>query len=203
MREKIIKIYKFDELSKDVQRKVIDKWRDGDVFENYDGSATLEAFERIFPVQVTNYDYGDCTPYISFEMATTYNEEHFSGVRLMKYISNNYFNYLYQGRYYSIHRFDENRKFILKKGHSKVMFESDCPLTGAWSDQDIIIPLIETMNGEHVSDESYTFEVLMEECLGNWVDNCHEEYYYWLSDESIIDDIEANDCEFTEEGDRI
>jgi len=40
----------------------------------------------------------------------------------------------------------------------------------------------------------------MHDCLHNWLFGCRDDYEYQLSDESIIENIQANEYEFDEDG---
>ncbi len=83
---------------------------------------------------------------------------------------------------------------------SKCQIEiASCPLTGVCYDMDILQPVYDFLEKTNTST---TFEELMNEiesAISKTFDNTDE----WInSDEFIIDTIEANDYEFTKDGNR-
>ena len=143
MKELTIKVYSFDELSKEVQDKIIERER-WDVMDNamecsrMEFDDTLKEFERITDSRVTCYDVGYCgynfgrvcSDKLAFE---GFDLEDLSGKLLFRYISNEIMPYLIRGKYYSTcGKYDKNGKYTYKSRRSKVLMESfdGCPLTG-------------------------------------------------------------------------
>ena len=107
-------VYKVDEGSYTVKEKVYWKWVKGfelDASDNrhwlkgfeYDASdnrATLKAFEEIFKVKVSRWNYDACT--YNFQFISNYSgeEEELCGVRLLKFIVNNYWHNLFKPKNY-------------------------------------------------------------------------------------------------------
>jgi len=73
----------------------------------------------------------------------------------------------------------------------------ECPFTGVCYDENLIDKFRDFITKP---DSKTTFESLMSDCLHNWLFMARDEYEYWNSPESIKEDIEANEYEFTENG---
>lgn len=71
--------------------------------------------------------------------------------------------------------------------------DGNCPLTGHCADEGLI-------DGIRAASPGDTFTDVFQACLDGWIKEFKAEYDYWLSDESIQEDMEANDCEFTASG---
>jgi hypothetical protein len=109
-----IKLYSFLELSKEAQEKAIEQYRKSQngYFDDYDAANTFEKFAKIF--NINKYDIDYLEPYRN-NYKTNLDDAvlDLSGVKLYKYIVNNY-------------------KDILSK---------DCPLTGVFYDEAILQPI--------------------------------------------------------------
>lgn len=198
MRIAYIKVYSFDELSKEAKenaisntREITDTW----AWEK-ENTKTLQAFEDVFPVKVAEFEY-DAGCYVHFIFKEKDTIENLSGQRLATYLWNNYKDRLYKGKFYSIgHNDEETGKYTYKSRHSKIILDNCCPLTGYCADDDILEPIFSFMKKPDDRD----FYALMNDCLMNWAKCCFDEYEYLMSDEGIIEAIKANGEEFTEDG---
>ena len=182
-----LKLYSFNELPENVQNRIVENWRNDDQYfwqdENYN---SLKAFCNIFQIRIKDYDYG-YRNYINAAIDIDDEILTLSGLRLAKYIWNNYKKHLFKGKYYSIHA---NGKY--KTRHSRIMIESDCILTGYCIDHALIDPLLEFLN----KPDNRDFERLLNDCLDNFIIMCSRDYNYWLSRECIVEDIDCNDYTF-------
>lgn len=109
-----VKLYSFSELSKEAQEKAIEQYRKSQngYFDDYDAANTFEKFAEIF--NISRYDIDYLEPYRNeYKINLAYDVLNLSGVRLYKYIVNNY-------------------KDILTK---------DYPLTGVFYDEAILQPI--------------------------------------------------------------
>lgn len=196
-----INVFSFSELSEWAKQTAIENHREY-LYENgpawqKENRETLEAFEAIFPIKAKDWEYGDRN-YINYRLDTMDYDEisGLSGVRLLKYLVNNYWNYLYKGKFYSTDGRYENGKYTYKSRHSKCQFECCCPLTGHCLDYDILEPIMNFMK----KPDSTTFEQLLYECLQSLVYACSRDWEDEISDERIAESIEANEYRFTEDG---
>ena len=140
--------YKFNELSETGKEKAIQCFLqddDDDYLWGDDNIETLKAFEYIFNVTHTDYSYGGYTScYINFSI--NYDNEilNLKGLRLLRYIHNNYYKYLFKEKY------------------------------------------IGNIKGREKFTPMYS--------------KCQKDWEYSNSEEAIIEDIEANNYNFTIDG---
>ena len=184
-------VYDFDELNEAAKQRAIENQRKSFYyFWSDENIATLKAFGEIFPIKIIDWEYGDKN-FVNFEMQCTYEIERLSGVRLLSYITNNYYNSLWKGKYYS--------NGINLSRHSKIIMENSCTLTGYHMDDAILKPIYDFMKNP---TDCTDFEDLMEECLYSWVHACRDDYEHAVSDEGIIESIKCNEYEFDENGEQ-
>ena len=76
-------VYKVDELSDKAKENAYWKWLKGFEYDASDNRATLKAFEEIFKVKVSRWNYDACT--YNFQFISNYSgeEEELCGVRLL------------------------------------------------------------------------------------------------------------------------
>jgi len=192
-----IEVYSIKELPEKVQQKVYYEWLSNVVYPWADDNReTLEAFENIFPIKVKDWEYGGYNNnYIHFEMTCEPEIEELRGIRLLAYLYNNYFDYLFKGKYYSISKYI-NGKYQYKSRRSKVIKENSCVLTGYCIDDDILKPVYDFLK----KPDNRTFYDLMKECLESWLTACNNDYEYCTSFEYFIEEAENNDYTYTIDG---
>jgi hypothetical protein len=219
MRTQEITIFTFEELTPEAQERAIDKYRDSkyDNFCSQEYEDTLKKFINIFPVKVGNWQV-DPWNYSYCDMESTAEDQinDLTGLRLFKYLVNNFGGTLYKRKYlghlktqdqpHAAHRMVKNRE--IKHGPYKDKFyasvysncqtEQCCNLTGVYSDESILQPLYEFLQAPN---KNTTFADLMEECGNAWAKSFAKEIEHENSDEYIKDHLIANDYEYTEEGD--
>lgn len=207
--------YKFAELPLEAQEKVIDSYRrnlasDYDYMWDDDNVDSFKAFEAIFPVKVLEWSYGGGRgDNISFIMTCDDEVAELQGLRLSKYLWNNYRHKLYNGKYHSLpgnrvikHKRVKSTKFDTGNVHnayySAINFEHSCVLTGYCIDDDLldcVYALIDCKDHKSLSSkwQSTTFEDLMRDCLEAWISACSANYEYQFSDEAIKEGLESED----------
>jgi hypothetical protein len=185
MREKTIKIYQFEELSEKAKDRAVEWWLDGaDYPRESENTATVKAFERLAPVRINNWQYGNCSPSVDYTLDIWGYLRYsgidaileMSGVRLFKWLWANW-------------------KTLCEAAER---FE-DCPLTGYYLDCDILEPLASFLARPRAG---VTLDDIMSDCLHAWVNACSADYDYQFSREAIEEAIICNEYEFTEEGRR-
>ena len=147
MRTIEVKLYKFEELSEKAKENAISEHRSrGSIDMEWcysEAHETVKKFCEVFGVVMGLDSWLDVrTGHIDDDILEL------SGLRLRKYIINNYFDDIYGGKYFSLwSKTDINPHFRegghapkgkLKGRHSKVMFTRDCPFTGVCYDYDIL-----------------------------------------------------------------
>lgn len=196
MRTETIKIgiYKFEELPEKIQEKVFQNWlknQASDYFWNEENKKSLEAFEKIFPIKIKNWEYGGYGRNdIDFEMLTSNGEEDFTGSRLLAYIYNNFYHYIAKGEYY--YKNGKSRR-------SKIFKDYSCSLTGYGAD-DYLLKSIVNLEKNIKKNPNYSFYDLIHDCLYNWINCCGKDYEYFCSEEYFKEEISANGYEYTSDG---
>jgi len=168
-----IQIFEIHELTENVRNNVIYNWRAGDDWYWWnEWEDVLTAFFNHFSNEtlLSNYEWAE---HHRSKVSFSVSEElsEMKGVRLFKYLANN---------------------------HGELVKEwENCPLTGFGGDYDILQPISEFMKRPSLY---MTFEDLMRECFEAWSLAVQKDYEYWLSEESILEDISTNDVKFTASG---
>lgn len=196
MRQVAINIYKYDELSEMAQSRAYNDFQKTDDYYNgIDNRKTLEAFESIFPIKVSNWEYG-YQYFINFNFLDDSIRD-MKGVRLATYINNNYYDELYKGKYYSTMKYADDGRFVYKSRRSRTMLDNECTLTGYYMDDVILTPVYEFLLNPH---DGVNFKQLMRQCLNAWVKSCDEDYHAYYSVEHFKEMCEANEWEFYADG---
>lgn len=197
MRTIEVKIYNIDELSDKAQQRAFHDWLSDDMYAwSCENEKTLDEFISIFPVKVTNWQYGYGN-YINFYMTCDDDLEELEGFRLAKHLWNEYKGYIYKGKYYSTGQRWIDGKYHYKHRYSKITLERSCVLTGYCIDDDILKPLYDFLDRPV---EGVTFKELMEDCLDAWIKACADDYEACRSFEYFKEDSEINNYEYYENG---
>lgn len=184
---KSINIFSFSELSDSAKENALNQLRSLDYYDNYDEiTASWDKFTEVLPNDYTDY----------------YDEiMNLSGVRLLKYLWNNYKNVLYKGRYYRVKGKVKPHKRIKTSGnfqayYSAIQLENDCPLTGCTYDMEILDPIYSFM----AKPDNTSFKTLIKRCTRAYEKAIEAEEEYSQSDEYLSEMAEANDYTFFESG---
>lgn len=193
MRTETINIYKFEELSEEVQEKVIDSFRDDPYMYAWEteNRETLEEFENLFGINVYDWDYDIHSYNYSWNDDLSEEKLELSGTRLLAWIWNNYKKDLFKPKFIC--------KYVstgIKSRYSKCQIEACCVLTGYHMDEMILKPIYDLW--VHKYDKN--FGEVIEECLDSFFQACVKDMEYSYSSEAIKEHIEANEYEFTENG---
>lgn len=182
-------VYTYEELSDSAKEKALYEGRSTlDYSWADENKETLEAFCRIFPVKVRDWEYGGYGRHISHYLTCDDDIAGLSGLRLHKYLWNNFRSSLFKGKYYSK---------AGKSRHSRIILEACCVLTGYCVDDDILQPVYDFLKKPN---NRTTFEDLMGDCLEAWLSSCDADFEAYFSEESMADIFAANDYEFYEDG---
>ena len=213
MKQVTTTIYSFSELSEQAKENAIEQFRN----KGYDNSnyydeitESVKAVIELFDLK-TGREWSDIrTGHIDDTILEL------SGGRLMAYIYNNYGSDLFKPKYLKhgelidkkkpFHRMMKQREIVNQcpnKGKISVSYYSNiqkdncCVLTGVCYDDDILQPVYEFLKS---GDKSTTLQDIfsdIESAIGKAYRDCEE----WLnSDEFISEELEANNYEFTEDG---
>lgn len=187
-------VYKLDELSERAQERAHEKYLEhADYPWSSENKESLEEFERLFPVKITDWDYG-YRNYISFHLSgLDYDEvEEFTGVRLATWLYNQFNWTLYSPKIYYLpgSNYSKKRKSRFQRVEDEYIF------TGYHADYPLVKPIIDFINkpdGRNLYD-------VMNDCLYGWVYSCRDDYESTLEFEYFKDAVEANEWEFDEDG---
>lgn len=186
-----VPVFKLDELSEEAKRRAYCAWQETYPYAWADENRkTLEVFESIFPIRVIDYSYDSCDGQIKFDFLEEDYIAEMRGIRLMKYIYNNYFDLITKGKYYG-------KLHSHKKRYSKVIVDKSCSLTGYFMDDVILKPIFDFLKRP---SEFITFYDLMEQCLISWIKACVDDVYWYYSFESFKEYVDVNGIEFFEDG---
>ncbi len=205
------KLYKFNELTEEAQENAINQFRNSERYNQDYFDEVIESVKSVcelFDLQ-TGRKWTD--------IRVSHIEDNIlelKGVRLYKYIVNNYWGSLYKPKFLGSigdnkvikHRMSKTNFYDMNKGarvnssnfiHSNIQFDNCCTLTGVCYDNDILNPVYDFLKKP---DLSTTFEDLTQE-IESAINKTFDNTETWLnSDEFIKDEIEANEFEFTEDG---
>ena len=195
------KVYTLNELSEDAKEAALNSAREIDNFYADDIINSIKAITELFDIKTGNEWTDFRTGHIDDDVLGL------SGIRLLKYLTNNYWHSLFRGKYYSLwsktevsYKYHKEGYPVLKSRRSKVMFNNDFTLTGICYDNDILKPVYEFMQNPY---KHTTFEDLIKE-MENAAYQCFIDAEEWVnSEEYLTETIEANGYEFTEDGQRI
>lgn len=195
MREKTVKLYKFEELSDKAKEKARNWYRDGISQDMPWMDETVQSLKAVFKasgITIKDWSLGayNQNNFVRFDMGDA---ESLTGKRALAWLENNLFNGLRIGDM----KWKEKRKEYLGYGDAyrpgKV---PPCPLTGYCADDDFLDYLKKSVKSGDTLKEA--FQGLADEC-GKLLE---AEYEHQTSDEAVDESIEINGYEFTEDGKR-
>jgi hypothetical protein len=208
------KVYKFNELNETAKEKAIESYRNVGIDVSYiydEAHETVKAFHKIFGTDEGSRSWLD----VDFSGIDN-NILELKGLRLRTYIINNFWSYLYKGKYYN-YKSNTKEKLAHKRiksiyygnsdswgnyYYSAITFEKSCTLTGVCYDMSLLQPIYEFLEWKLRPDyNSYMdFETLINDCFDSLRKDLDSEEDYRNSDEAIAEDIKANEYEFTKDG---
>ena len=158
---------------------------------NSENRNTLDAFESVFNIKVNDWSYDTCRYSYRFTSHYSGEEEQLNGIRLLKYIVNNYWHILFKPKTYYL------KGDYKKRRKSRVFTDNCCVLTGYCADEDILRPIYDFLKAP---DTRTTLYDLMDKCLDSFFKSCRDDMEYQCSEESFEESCAANDYEFLENG---
>src|SRR5574343_67536 len=180
--------YKFEELSSKIQNKLYNEWINNNEYDWHEFNIkTLNEFADIFNCRIVSYSYGGRNSYIDVKMNLDDNILELRGIRLAKYIWNNYKHVIYKGKYYPYRK---------KSKYSKIELQTDGVLTGYCMDNAILQPIYDFLKSY---DKNTDFEYLLNDCFETWISAVAEDYDYCYSMEYYIENCGENYL-YTEDG---
>lgn len=216
---KQIDVYSFDELSEESKEKAINHFRESNQEDPWfvlEANATFEKFANIFGINWYQIDYEE--PYRN-EYRLTFDDNilELSGLRLAKWIYNNYSSYLFTRKYlkhgelldnppkfqHPMQRVKQITSKCPNQGkysisyYSNIQKSDDCVLTGVCYDIDILKPIYEFLDNPK---KNIDIKTLINDCIYSLCHSVSSEIEYRNSDECITEEIKVNEYEFLENG---
>lgn len=199
------KIYKFAELNSEAQQKAINTLRNSDVISSEyiynEAHKTVKKFNDIFNLKEGRNSWLDFNTNNIDD-----NILELKGLRLHKYILNNYSISLYKGKYFSLWSKTEKSFKHYKEGYptlksrnSKVIFNNECVLTGYCYDLDLLQPIYDFIERYKLLAGYYstiTLNDLITSCFESLDKSLKNEEEYLYSEENINEYIDSNEVEF-------
>lgn len=193
MRTIRIKVYNFEELSKEAKKKFMEWYRDMAISNGLDwekeNRGSFYTFMALFGGMKIDR-HGD---FVCFGDGPLWE---LSGVRLATYLYNNFKFDLYKQK---IVNGIVTAGIATKSRKSNIWVDRSCVMTGYYMDDVILSPIYRFID---YPQTGVTFEYLANDALNEWVKALNREQRYQLSDEYITDAIIANRYEFTRDGNR-
>ncbi len=202
-----LNLYKFSELSEDAKRTAIDKYKEG-------GQDQLYYDELIESIRKAVDLFGLKTGGEWTDIRTGHIDDcilELSGVRLYKYLVNNYWNKLFTPKYKkSIDRAVKWKPYICKvhtardgskftQLYYKHQRDNSCVLTGVCYDMDILQPFYNFLERP---EKNTTYQDLINQ-FEHAIKKAFNDIEEWQdSDEHISAVLEINEYDFTEDGNR-
>lgn len=188
METRTYKVYKFNELSDEAKEKAIEKIRKREYNAGFPWSEeyrqSLEGFAKFFDITLKDWSVGGRGEGVSFDLSE--NMDGLKGVRLYKYLVNNYLN-----------RTKEYKYSKEKKGQKYNVLAGECFFTGFCADENLLDAIREFCKKPKKDLEA---RELFEACFWDWIKAYNADSDYQTSDEGIKETIEANDYDFLENG---
>ena len=202
------KVYSFDELNEDAKQNAIENYRNNGIDSTYiydDAYNSVKKFHEIFGTKEGNRSW--------LEISTNHIDDNvcnLTGLRLQKYIINNFGNDIHKGKYFSLwSKTDISYKYykeghpVLKSRYSKVMFENCCVLTGVCYDDSLLQPVYNFIHNYKQMADYYSymdFETLMNACITSLEKDIEGIIDGLNEDSNIEEQITNNEYEFTKDG---
>jgi hypothetical protein len=202
-----IKILTFEELTPEAQKVAIENYRENQYFDFVwdDAHATVKEFlEQVPTIKTGRNSWLECNLNNVED-----NVRQLKGVRLRTWFINN-FSFLYKRKY--IKHFDGHKKHRMirnktakhtKKDYcivtSNINETQECNLTGHCYDMDFLAPIYDFIK---TPCKHTNFDEIIDECFNSLKKSIENEIEAMQKDEYIIEEIEENDLEFTEDGKR-
>ena len=211
MRTVRTKVYQFNELSEEAKQKAIEQYRNNDHYHQHYFDEIIDSVKAV--CELFNLKTGREWSDIRISHIDD-NIIELKGIRLYKYIVNNYWNSLYKRKYLGSignnkvikHRMSKTNFYDMNKGaivnssnfiYSNIRFDNSCVLTGVCYDNDILQPVYDFLKRP---DLSLTFEDLIQDIESAILKTFNNTEKWLNSDEFITDEIEANEYEFKADG---
>ena len=173
---RFIKVYTIDELDYDAQRNAYNEWLSSvDYPWESENRESLNAFCSRFNIGRVDYEYGGYRPpWIEADIRVSGEVDTLRGLRLRTYILNNFGDVLFKPKYL--------RHVGGKPRYSKVKVDRVPNFSGYYLYYNICKPLYDFIDHP---DRHTSLSDLLQECLWEWVNECHKDMESFYSFENF------------------
>lgn len=203
MREVSVKLYSFDELPEDIQKKI---WEgDQNRYNSYDCyywefRKTLDTFADYFGI-VCRWEVDSTHYHFDFTISDNETAENLETIRdplrLATWVYNNHGHHIKRGKYYSVGKWI-NGQYSYKCRYSKTIYGyNDLPLTGVFCDDYILKAIVDCITYRRTFD---TYDDLITTALNEFFSAWRDDLEYAESFEFYAEQAAENETEYTERG---
>lgn len=180
-----IKAYTYAELSEDAKRRAFDQYGEKEFFWGDEMVEALKAFYKVFDCITHGREYTDVRP-----SGGRNNPCDLKGLVARRWFLGEASHLLWRKKVYTLPG-GKTRK-------SRIMVEdSDCPLSGMCIDYSLLEPIRSFIARPKANT---TVEDVLRDCVSSWEIAYRNEEEYNFSEERFIEDCDANEWLFTENG---
>jgi hypothetical protein len=209
-----VNLYSFNELSEEAKQNAIENVRNhkSDDYDYiwHDAHNSVKKFHSIFPTEE------GFNSWLDYELTGLDFEDeilNLRGLRLRKYILNNFGHYLFVPEFkgslktdeYVSHKRIKSPIEVNRNGkrfnayYSAIFKDNCCVLTGVCYDNDLLKPIYDFLEKDYKNKYINLID-LFDECFRSLEKSINNEIDWNESDEGVKEHILSNDFEFTEEG---
>lgn len=204
MKEVKLNLYRFDELSDDAKKDVIERYRDkcGELHTEaweYEYKATLDKFSEIIGIKVYNWEvdswsYGHNYRWVH-EPTSSGEMDHddVRGKYLLRFLNRIYFDVRSRKYHSTPFTYDENGKPHYRYLYSKILWhDGDCPLTGFCADYSILEPI---WDWHKEPDWKISVDELVTKCLDKFFEDWQNDIRWGYSDEYVEEELSTGNLD--------
>lgn len=198
MKEIVIKLYSYDELSEKAKEKArLDYISIGDCWPwGFEANATIAAFEKTFKVSIDNWRFDSCGSRYDVNFNLEDDVAGLKGERARSWFWNNVAHEIYRPRtIWSKGPFSASSR----SRKSRMSVSCDCPWTGVCYDMDALSPVLDFMECKDRDCSKTVKDVIragVDSMFKSFVADCK----YHESEECFAELCEANEWTFEEDG---
>lgn len=202
----VTEAFPYEELSDEAKEKAREKFAENPYLYSWgdDNRLSLDAFCEMvgikpdWAISLSSPSY--CHPVShDYEMPWEWGGS-LIGLRLRTWVLNAYGYMLTEGKPYGQYTKSDIGKWGYKHRSNIIRVERSCPFTGMHMDESLLLPIRKFIAEP---DKTTTFPELIQECLDSWVTDYVADWEGTYTDEAIVETIEANEYEFTADGEMI
>lgn len=188
-------VYEVTELSNEARNRAYNNWLSNSCYYPYESgdNNTLYEFIRLFDLKINNYECSAYSHNFSFESLNDEEIDELNGLRLYKYLINNYWHHLFKHKRYCHKNYFTNGVWRL----SNIFYTNECVLTGVCSDEAILEPIYNFLKNPN---KCTNFLDLMYECLDSFFSYCSKCMEDYESEENFIEECKNYNYTFLSNG---